>query len=200
MTISKRQAQKDQTRKHLIEVAFKQFAKDGLAAARTSDIADAAGVSHGTIFAHFPTRDDLLIAVIEEFGKKVAGRIHELAGNGGSVREVLQAHINGLMEVEPFYTRLVVEGPLLPSSAQNALITIQSAISIHLHQAAEREIAAGKIRDIPLYLLFNTWIGLLHYYLGNANLFAPEGSVLKRYGRELLEHYLSLITIGGKSV
>lgn len=34
MTISKRQAQKDRTRKHLIEVAFKQFARDGLVAAR----------------------------------------------------------------------------------------------------------------------------------------------------------------------
>jgi AcrR family transcriptional regulator len=193
--ISKRQIQKDQTRKELIEVAFKQFAAEGLSKTRTSDIASAAGVSHGTVFAHFATRDDLLIAVIDEFGKRVAGRIHELASGGGSVREVLQAHLNGLIEVEPFYMRLVSEGTILPSSAQSALITIQSAISIHLNQAADHEIAAGKIRNIPLHLLFNTWIGLIHYYLSNANLFAPGESVLKRYGTELLEHYLGLITI-----
>jgi AcrR family transcriptional regulator len=193
MSGSKRQEQKNQTRKQLIEVAFNQFAKEGLTATRTIDIANAAGVSHGTVFAHFPTRDDLLVAVIEDFGSRVAGRIHELAIGGGSVREVLQAHINGLIEVEPFYTRLVKEGPLLPPSAQNTLVLIQSAISIHLHQAAEREILAGKIRNIPLHLLFNTWIGLIHYYLANGNLFAPGESVLKRYGPELLEHYLNLL-------
>jgi AcrR family transcriptional regulator len=194
--LSKRQVQKDQTRKELIEVAFKRFAAEGLSKTRTSDIASVAGVSHGTVFAHFATRDDLLIAVIDEFGNRVAGRIHELtSGGGSSVREVLQAHLDGLMEVEPFYTRLVNEWTVLPSSAQSALITIQSAISIHLSQAAEREIAAGKIRNIPLHLLFNTWIGLIHYYLGNVDLFAPGESVLKRYGTELLEHYISLITL-----
>jgi AcrR family transcriptional regulator len=198
MAISKRQAQKDQTRRQLIEVAFGQFARQGLAAARTSDIADAAGVSHGTVFAHFATRDDLLIAVIEEFGDRVTGRIHELAGSGGSVREVLQAHLNGLMEVEPFYCRLVTERPLLPPDAQNALVSIQSAIAIHLYQAVEREISGGTIRNIPLHLLFNTWIGLIHYYLSNADLFAPGASVLQRYGPELLEHYLNLINLQGE--
>jgi AcrR family transcriptional regulator len=195
MSESKRQEQKNQTRKLLIEVAFNRFATEGLTATRTIDIASAAGVSHGTVFAHFPTRDDLLIAVIEEFGSRVAGRIHQLATGGGSVREVFQAHINGLMEVEPFYTRLVTEGSLLPPSAQNALVVIQSAISIHLSQAAEQEILAGKIRNIHLHLLFNTWIGLIHYYLANGNLFAPGESVLKRYGPELLEHYLNLLNL-----
>jgi AcrR family transcriptional regulator len=195
MPDSKRQEQKNQTRKQLIEVAFHQFAKDGITVTRTLDIANAAGVSHGTVFAHFPTRDDLLLAVIEEFGSRVAIRIHELATGGGSVQAVLQAHIDGLIEVEPFYSRLVKEGPLLPPSAQNSLVVIQSAIAIHLNQAAECEMAAGKIRNIPLHLLFNTWIGLLHYYLANDNLFAPGESVLKRYGTELLEHYLNLVSL-----
>jgi AcrR family transcriptional regulator len=192
--ISQRQVQKDQTRKQLIDVAFEQFTKDGMVSARTADIAAAAGVSHGTIFAHFATRDDLLVAVIEEFGNRVAKRIHELTSGGGTVRQVLQAHLNSLIEVEPFYIRLVTEEPLLPSVARSTLVAIQSAVSIHLNQAAEREIATGTIRNIPSHLLFNTWIGLIHYYLSNAKLFAPEESVLQRYGTELLEHYLTLIS------
>jgi AcrR family transcriptional regulator len=195
MTISKRQAQKDQTQKQLIAVAFDEFSREGFMVTRTSDIAKAAGVSHGTIFVHFATREDLLIAVIEEFGHRVAGRMHELANQGGSVREVLEAHLQGLTEVEAFYRRLVSESSLLPSGAQSALVAIQSAISIHLSQAAEQEMAAGKIRKIPLHLLFNTWIGLIHYYLSNAPLFAPGESVLKRYGPELLEYFISLITV-----
>lgn len=190
---TQRQMQKDQTRKHLIETAFEQFAQRGLTTTRTADIAKAAKVSHGTVFAHFPTQEALLNAVIEEFGARVSLRLHELASCNNSLRDVLAAHLRGLTEFEAFYTRLVIEGRLLPESARNAFTIIQSSISFHLSQAAEREIKEGTIDPYPIHLLFNTWIGLIHYYLANNDLFAPEESVLERYGQELLEHYMRLI-------
>ena len=190
---TRRQIQKERTRQHLIETAFAQFAAHGLTTMRTADIAQAAGVSHGTVFVHFPTQEALLCAVIEEFGVRVARRLHELAVSNRSLRDVLAAHLRGLAEVEPFYTRLVIEGRMLPASARSTVIVIQSAISFHLGQAAEREISAGTIASCPIHLLFNTWVGLIHYYLANGDLFAPGESVLARYGQELLEHYLRLI-------
>ncbi len=193
MNKSKRLEHKDQTRRKLIKAAFNQFAVDGILSTKTAKIADAAGVAHGTLFIHFPTREDLLITVIYEFGQKVAGRIHELAAIDGSIREMLDAHLNGLIEYESFYKKLVIEGPLLPVEARISLVMIQSAISFHFIKAAELEIASGKIRSIPLHLLFNTWVGLIHYYLVNGDMFSDGGSVLARYREELLDHYISLI-------
>jgi hypothetical protein len=74
------------------------------------------------------------------------------------------------------------------------MVAIQSAISFHLIQAAEREMAIGKIRRMPMHLLFNTWIGLLHHYMANAASFSPRGSVLNHCGRELITFYLMLIS------
>lgn len=195
MLKTQRQIQKDQTRKHLIDTAFQQFAQNGLTTTRTADIAKAAKVSHGTVFAHFSTQEALLNAVIEEFDIRVSLRLHELAACVSSVRDVLAAHLKGLTEFEAFYTRLVIEGRLLPERARNTFIIIQSAISFHLSQAAEREMKEGTIGPCPIHLLFNTWIGLIHYYLANNDLFAPGESVLERYGPELLEHYMSLIAL-----
>ncbi|MFZ7103388.1 MAG: TetR/AcrR family transcriptional regulator [Peptococcaceae bacterium] len=194
---TQRQVQKEQTRKHLMETAFRQFAEKGLTTTRTADIAKAAKVSHGTVFAHFPTQEALLNAVIEEFGVRVSRRLHELAAGHTGLREVLAAHLKGLREFEAFYTRLVIEGRLLPESARNAFIIIQSSISFHISQAAEREQQTGTIAVYPLHLLFNTWIGLLHYYLANNDLFAPGESVIERYGQELLEHFMSLMAVKG---
>lgn len=191
---SQRQEQKNRTRKHLISVAFDRLAKDGLVSTSTSDIAKAAGVSHGTVFAHFATRDELLTAVIEEFGNRISLRLHELASNGGSIREVLNAHLKGLIEFEPFYRRLVMDSHLLPESARSTLIMIQSVISFHISEVAEREIKSGKIRPHPIHLLFNTWIGLVHYYLANSDLFTSSESVLSSKGGELLEYFTDLIT------
>jgi len=192
--MNKRQEQKEKTRNYIIDVALNQFAKDGLTTTRTSDIANAANLSHGSIFAHFPTREGLLDEVIEEFGTRVTNRLHELVEENCGMRELLWAHLRGIEEYEAFYTRLISEASLLHESARNTLIGIQSAISFHLIQVAEREMESSKIIKMPLNLMFNTWVGLINYYLMNRDLFAPGESVISRYGQRLVEHYMNLIS------
>ena len=191
---TKRQKQKKLTRKHLIEIAIKQFGENGIITTRTADIAKAANVSHGTVFAHFSTQEELLISVIEEFGNRIIQRLHELVNTNSSLFEVLKAHIVGLIEFEPFYTRLIIERRLLPKSVSNTYIVIQSTISFHISIAAEKAIQQGIIRKAPIHLLYNTWIGLIHYYIINGDLFCPNGSVLKQYRYELVQYYINLIT------
>jgi len=194
MKINQRQLQKEQTRLKLLDTAFAEFGKRGIMATRMSDIAQAAGVSHGTVFAHFPSQEILITAVIEAFGDKITLRIHELSDEMGGVRDLLIAHLSGLTEFEVFYTRLLIEARLLPQIARDTLISIQSAISFHLSQAAQKEMETGKIKAMPQHLLFNTWLGLIHYYLANGDLFAPQESVLSRHGSMLLDHFMALIS------
>ncbi len=195
MPESQRQQQKNKTRKRIIEEAINQFARYGISVTRTCDIASAAKVSHGTVFAHFPTREILLNEVIKEFGMRISGRLHELVDSDCGMKDVLEAHLKGLSENEAFYTRLVSEAHLINESARNTLIMIQSAISFHISQVAEKEMKASIIRTMPVDLLFNTWIGLVHYYLVNGDMFAPGGLVLERYGKQLTEYYINLIEL-----
>ncbi|MDD7794332.1 TetR/AcrR family transcriptional regulator [Clostridium sp. 'White wine YQ'] len=193
MAGTQRQDQKLKTRNHIIEVALNQFAKDGLTLARTSDIAKVAEVSHGTIFSHFPTRDNLLEEVIEEFGRRITTRLHELVSSDCEMREVLEAHLRGISEYEDFYTRLILESRLLNESSRNSVVMIQSAISFHIIQVAEKDIKECKIREIPLDLIFNTWIGLVHHYLINSDLFTKEGTLFDAHGKRLIDHFINLI-------
>lgn len=190
---TKRQKQKQLTRNLLIEIAIKQFGENGIITTKTADIAKLAKVSHGTVFAHFSTQEDLLISVIEEFGRRITKRLHELVDTNRSLYEILESHLKGLIEFEPFYTRLIIERRLLPESVRNTYIIIQSTISFHIGIVADKEIEQGGIRKIPIHLIFNTWIGLVHYYLTNGDLFSPNGSVLKEHSEELLKHYINLI-------
>ena len=52
---NKRQIQKEQTRQLIVETAIRQYGQNGLLNTTTEEIARAAGISHGTIFLHFPT-------------------------------------------------------------------------------------------------------------------------------------------------
>ncbi|MGL5513497.1 MAG: TetR/AcrR family transcriptional regulator [Sporomusa sp.] len=192
MIRSKRLQQKEETKKLIIKTAYKVYAEKGFSAT-TSDIAKQAGLSHGSIFSHFSTVNSLLICLIQEFGQVIGFQLHQLAVGSESIVDVLHAHVNVLAEYENFYTRLISEMSLLPEDAKHTLIMIQSTISFHLNKVAEREINNGNIKKIPMYIIFNTWLGLIHYYLQNRELFAPGASVLKQHGNELVKHFLELI-------
>jgi AcrR family transcriptional regulator len=151
------------------------------------------------VFAHFGTQEALVSAVIEDFGEALSLRLHELTAAGSGTRAVLGAHLAAIGEVEEFYARLVVEAPLLPDAARNSLVCIQSDIAFHLSPAIEADARAGRIKAMSLPLLFNTWIGLVHYYLGSRELFAPGSSLIEARGKELLDHFMSLISQGGRT-
>lgn len=193
--MNKRQAQKEYTKKHILNVALELYAKTGISTTATSDIAVEAKVSHGTIFAHFPTKESLIDVVIEEFGEIVCNRLHEVVDHNCGMKELLEAHLQVLGEYEGLYSRLVSEAPILHASARNTLIGVQSAISFHLSQIAEKEMNENKLLRMPVHLMFNTWIGLIHYYLINKELFAPDESVIFRYGNELIEHYMKMVSL-----
>ena len=189
MSKTTRQTQKEQTKEALLQTAYVLFSEHGILNTRMSDIAQAAGVSHGTVFLHFKTQEALITEVIEVYCGKIAARTHELTEGCESVQGILRAHLDGIMEFEPFYTNLVIESRLLPLSARDAWVHTQSAVSFHFSTAVERELKT----EIPTSLLFNMWIGLIHYYLANSDLFAPGGKVMERYGETLIENYMKLI-------
>jgi AcrR family transcriptional regulator len=193
---SRRQLQKADTRKRILSTAAAVYAEHGITATRSADVARAAGVAHGTLFLHFPTQEDLITAVIDDFGEGLCRRLHELTHRGNGIKALLEAHLAAIAEREDFYARLVSESSVLPEAARTSLVMIQSTASFHMSRAAEAGMAEGSIRRLPFPLLFNTWMGLVHYYLANRELFAPGASVIGRRGTEILEYFMSLIEGG----
>ncbi|MGW0189382.1 TetR/AcrR family transcriptional regulator [Streptomyces sp. NPDC003362] len=61
-----RQAQKQMTRRLLLESGLELFTAKGYAATTVDDIATAAGTTRVTFYAYFPSRSDLMRALIDE--------------------------------------------------------------------------------------------------------------------------------------
>lgn len=63
-------------REHILQIAHDAFAEDGTASLNT--IAHRAGVGAGTLYRHFPTREDLLLAVYRHDVQRVVDSVPEL--------------------------------------------------------------------------------------------------------------------------
>ena len=194
MIQNKRTLQKEMTRDRIIRAAMKLYLVNGISNTTTDAVSREANLSHGSIFVHFATREDLLINVLERFSKEIGNEIHDIASAEGDLQSILIAHLKVLEEYERFYTELIKNTDSLPKEAGNMLISLQSILSRHFSVAIERAQGEGTVKDLPLYIIFNTWLGLVHYYLMNAAFFAPGESVLKRYEKELVGNFMVLIS------
>lgn len=100
----------DERRARLIESAVRVFARRGIGEARHAEIAKDAGVSLATTFVYFPTRQELVDAVLSEvarFYSDMAREIH--AREDLPAGEVLLAHANAFArstETHPDYARV----------------------------------------------------------------------------------------------
>ena len=79
-----------ETRERLLRAAADVFAERGYDGTRVADIAAAAGVSNGALYAHFPSKADLLVDALRTHGRRLLADLFA-ADPDRSITELLLA-------------------------------------------------------------------------------------------------------------
>ena len=94
---SRRTEQKEETLRTIKQAALALFREHGYEATTTKQIAEAAGVAQGTVFLVAPTKEGLLVIVLEEKLREVAASRMETLPAKGVVAQLLHV-IEGLFD------------------------------------------------------------------------------------------------------
>ncbi len=86
-----RRADAARNRKALVSAARRVFERDGFVTARITDIADEAGLAHGSFYSHFRSKEDALAAVLAEVGEEMLHPGPSLAGTAADPVAVIHA-------------------------------------------------------------------------------------------------------------
>jgi AcrR family transcriptional regulator len=97
-----------QTRARLLQAAAEVFAERGYDGTRVADIATAAGVSNGALYAHFASKAELLIAALHTHGRRLLTQMLA-ADPDRSVTDVLLHIGRGLLEPRDTNGFLIIE-------------------------------------------------------------------------------------------
>ena len=117
-----RDQQREETRRRLFEAALEVFRRDGVAGCRIDDIVRAAGVSRGSFYFHFPTKDDVLFELMRDTERKITSALDALPREAGMER-VLATVITSLVGIwEP-------DPSLLPEVASVGLRSAAGALA-----------------------------------------------------------------------
>lgn len=190
MNSSQRGDRKEKTRKAIIDSAFQLFSENGIMTTTTQEIAKNANISHGLIFSYFPTRDILILTMIEEFGLRLVSRMNELAQPLGALQQILESDLTVIAENEAFYARLMHEGPTIPQTARSSYIVNLNSISAKILLAIKRELKQGNSNDLNAQMWLRCWNGLVLYYLMYRDLISPGKSVINEKKDEIIGFFL----------
>lgn len=188
-----RKEQKERTRADLVKHAELLFAKHGISNTTTADVAKSVKMSHGALFVHFPSREDLILSVVEKFGDRMGAAINSRLEDNMSLRDLLKSHIAVLSEFEDFYMRLISESQSLPPNIRSIVYAMNASLSYRFYKAAQSLMNEAKIKKMDQASFFNTWMALINYYIMNRDLFSEKTPILKEIGEEILRHFFHLI-------
>ncbi|MBD3362280.1 TetR family transcriptional regulator [Candidatus Dojkabacteria bacterium] len=181
---------KEKTISKIIKVSIKLFEKKGFNNTSTEEIADEAGVAHGTIFYYFPKRADLVIAAIYEAMKKLAYQIILKSKNKSSLEELCELFIDEVMKNSKFYSKLVKELPIMPLKTQRLIYASLSGFSTYFVEEIKR-IRKDKKR-IPAHLFSFFWFGMINYIFSYEELLNSE-KILYEHKNELIQIFVNSV-------
>jgi AcrR family transcriptional regulator len=133
----KRKQAKEATRRRLLESAESAFVRSDFKAS-TLEIAEESGVAHGTLFFHFKSRDELILAVVRELVERITGKLFRAYKSSKSLKGFLTVHFETVRANWPLL-RALFSGYAGFSEATRTEITCLLAVAnYYLVQAFHR--------------------------------------------------------------
>ena len=177
MSTSQLRIPAEERRQQILDLATELFARQGFQGTTTRQIAQQAHVNEAIIFRHFPTKEELYWAVIENQIRIRAGRarLEAKLAVGGSDREMLTALAEEMLSRDVTLSRL-----LLYSALENHELS-QRFFRTHVAQYFElladyirRGIQEGRFRDVDPLLAARGFLGMIVYHFQIQELFGGK--------------------------
>jgi AcrR family transcriptional regulator len=150
-----RRRRKAERPQEIMEAAFAEFSRNGYATTTLDQIAERAGVTKGTIYVYFESKEHLFISMVREFTKAATETVHGMfETHDGSTADLLRAQFSFIYEhiVEDRRRRevvrmLIAEAGRFPELADRYHQEILKPCLDMLKQAIQRGVDRGEIRN-----------------------------------------------------
>lgn len=141
----------------ILDAAARLFHEKGFAAATVRDLADTVGILSGSLFHHFPNKDEILFAVMENVIIEMDTALETALASAPDTASRLRALIRNELEFihgphGAATSVLVYEWNTLSPENQNRLLLRRRAYFARWHAALEQAKAEGLVGQDPALL------------------------------------------------
>jgi AcrR family transcriptional regulator len=193
--MDKRNIKKLRTKEHIVESAKQWFIAEQSVEVNTKDIAELAGVAHGTVFLHFKDKENLISSVIKHELIALASDLNSMVENDSSLDILMDKYLNYLISKESFMVVLAKEFPRMDVFLKQEMMDVERIIKDSFYIAFKRGVDAGYYKNIDSEQSLNFLFSSLSYYLANKELFLKIGSIIALKKQVILTTFYAMITV-----
>jgi len=154
---SPRQRRKDARPQELLDAALTLFVEKGFAATRSEEVAQRAGVSKGTLYLYYPSKEELLKAVIRHnLSALIAEGVEMVDAFTGSSADLLNKVLMtwwerfGCTPASGIHKIMIAEAQNFPDIAQFYTDEVIGPGDQLLGRIVQRGVDSGEFRPLPL--------------------------------------------------
>jgi TetR/AcrR family transcriptional regulator len=159
----KRERRKEARPGELLEAALDLFVEKGFAATRSEEVAVRAGVSKGTLFLYFPSKEELFKAVVREnlvnTMTQGAAEVAQFQGSTGELLEWMMLqwwHRYGATKASGISKLIMSEASNFPDLAQFFQAEVISPAHAMVRSVLQRGIDQGEFRPVNVELALHS--------------------------------------------
>jgi TetR/AcrR family transcriptional regulator len=167
-----RQRRKAARPQELLEAALTLFVDKGLAATRSEDVAKLAGVSKGTLYLYYPSKDALFKAVVQAYLTQVIVEGGEMVDQAeGSTSDLLNQLAQtwwlrvGASKAAGLLVLIMSEAKAFPDLAQFYVDEVVAPSHALLARAVSRGVARGEFRDLDVTSVVHALIAPVQFLI-----------------------------------
>lgn len=154
------------SRERILDAALDVIARNGYSAAGVQEIIDLSSTSKGSFYFHFPSKEQMAMALLERMSDKLIDRVTESVRNLPTPLHRVAASIDVLMTT--FARKRSVAQVIMLSIVGNGKATdkkflpIREKFSRLIQKELDAAAASGQIKPVDTLMISRIWVGGLH--------------------------------------
>ena len=151
------------TRERILDAAMNIFSAKGFHDTKLDEIVSEASISKGSIYFHFPNKEKLFIALVDQFADLIERRAQEaIAGETQGIRRV-RAALEAVLETFGKYRRpaklLLVQAVGLGTVFERKRMEVNDRFALLINTYLNEAVADGSIAPVNTHIVSHAWMG-----------------------------------------
>ena len=154
------------TRERILDAALDIFSQKGYHDTRLDEIVDASETSKGAIYFHFPNKERLFLALVDQFADLLERRVQEAIGEAppgmGRVRVALETTLETFSKYRRPAKILLVQAVGLGATFESKRLEINDRFAGLIRRYLEEAVEVGEIAPGDMEVTAYAWMGAIY--------------------------------------
>ena len=157
---------KENTRSRILDAALEVFSRKGFHDTRLDEIVAQSQTSKGSIYFHFPNKERLFLALIDQFANLLERRVQEAIAqqddNMGKVQAALEACLFTFGRYRRQAKVLLVQASGLGVAFEQKRLEINDRFASLIETHLQAAIVEGTIQPVDVEIVSHAWMGAIY--------------------------------------